>query len=195
MYTEMVLFFWEHQSYPLKNFCIEEGLEYKCYQSLHRVIMMNPILDCLMRNQPDSGFTKLMSLDALKEIPPSFQTEESLHHDIKQLYHRLKQNENNQEHLSQMLITNTFFVQKFCDLTSFDNNAVVICDDGTFIRRCHGCCNTLCSKIVICGIGSTTRSVCRRCYQIEKNTTRLEKTRVTNWDKQIAHDSKTRWIH
>ena len=93
MYTEMVLFFCEHQSSPLKKFCREEGLEYKCYHSLRRVILTNPILACLMRNQPDSGFTKRMSLDALKAIPPSFQTEESLHHDIKQLYHRFKQNE------------------------------------------------------------------------------------------------------
>ena len=57
LYTEMVLFFWEHQSSPLKRFCREAGLEDKCYHSLRRVIFSNPILACLMRNQPDSGFT------------------------------------------------------------------------------------------------------------------------------------------
>ena len=155
-------------------------MENKCYHSLRRAISMRPILAYLMKNQPESGFTKRMSLDALKVILSFLQTEESLYHDIKQLYYCFKQNTKSRENLRKILITNTVFLKRNCGLNLFHNNTVVICEDGTFIKRCRSCCRNLCSKIVIVETRSTNSGVCHRCTQIKRNTTRLEKFRVTN---------------
>ena len=132
-------------------------------------------------NQPENGFKMKMILDALKEIPSSFQTEESLDHEIKQLYCCIKKDAKCQEDLRQIMIDNPNFVEKFCLLHSFNINVVVSFEDGTFIQRCGGCCGNLCSETIIVETRSTNSGACRLCTQTARSTRRLDESRVNNW--------------